>query len=231
LHDLSKVGQESNPFPDLRRKIMKKIILALLVPFLFVTTVGGALAADDLSPWQVRLRGLAVVPDESAETTVINGSVDIQNDYVPELDITYFLSDNLALELILGTTKHNVVATDTDLGDVPLGDVNLLPPTLTLQYHFNPHGKFRPYIGAGVNWTMFFDEDAAGGAVTTLEFDNSFGIALQAGVDIALDEHWMLNLDVKKIWLDTTAYANNGTIVSKVTVDPWIFGVGFGYRF
>jgi len=210
---------------------MKNKILALLIPLMFITSIGGAAAADDQSPWQVRLRGLAVVADERAEITAIGGSVDIQTDYVPELDITYFLSDNLALELILGTTKHNVVATDTALGDVPLGDVNLLPPTLVLQYHFNPDGKIRPYIGAGVNWTMFFDEDHAGGAVTALEFDNSFGVALQAGVDIALDEHWMLNLDVKKVWLNTTAYVNDGAIEAKVTVNPWIFGVGFGYRF
>lgn len=211
---------------------MKKILLAALAPLFLATTIAGAYAqGDDLSPWQVRVRGLAVVPDESATISVINGDAHIQNDYVPELDITYFVSENFALELILATTKHGVTAVGTDLGDVYLGNVNLLPPTLTAQYHFNPRGKIRPYIGAGLNWTLFFDEDPSGGVITDLKIANSVGVALQVGVDIALDDHWMINLDVKKLWLDTKASVNGGAILAKVDVDPWIFGVGFGYRF
>jgi len=133
--------------------------------------------------------------------------------------------------LILETTKHGITAVVTDLGDVYLGNVNLLPPILTAQYHFNPRGKIRPYIGAGLNWTLFFDEDPSGGVITDLKIANSVGVALQVGVDIALDDHWMINLDVKKLWLDTKASVNGGAILAKVDVDPWIFGVGFGYRF
>ena len=211
---------------------MKKTLLALLVPLFLMGIAAESFAqSEGQSPWQVRLRGIAVVPDESAEITAIGGSVDIQNDYVPELDITYFLTEKVALELILATTKHGVTATDTILGDVYLGNINLLPPTLTLQYHFNPHGKIRPYLGAGVNWTLFFDEDPSGGVIADIKFANSFGVALKAGVDIALDEHWMVNLDVKKIWLDTKATINDGAIIANVNVNPWIFGVGFGYRF
>ena len=211
---------------------MQNKLLTFTLALLISAMGGQALAqSSDLSPWQVRMRGLAVVPDESAEITVIGGDAHVSNDYVPELDITYFLSENFALELILATTKHHVTAIDTALGDVPVGSVRLLPPTLTLQYHFVPQGKIRPYIGAGLNYTFFFNENPAGGPVTDLTIKNSVGFALQLGVDIALDDHWMLNLDVKKVFLDTTARLNDGAIVAKVDIDPWIFGVGFGYRF
>ena len=211
---------------------MKNILPALLVGLVFLGMPTDVLAqGEELSPWQVRLRGIAVVPEESATISAIGGDAHIKNDYVPELDITYFLSPNFALELILATTSHDVMAIDTALGNVPLGNVNLLPPTLTAQYHFNPGGKIRPYFGAGLNWTIFFDEDAAGGAVTTWRVENAIGFALQAGVDIALSNHWMLNLDVKRLFLDTKASINDGAINAKVKVDPWIFGVGFGYRF
>ena len=210
---------------------MKKKILALAAPFLAIMLMTDMAAAADQSPWQVRVRGIAVVPDHSADISVIGGDAHIDNDYVPELDITYFLSDHFALELILATTSHDVTAIGTALGDVPLGNVNLLPPTLTAQYHFNPHGKIRPYIGAGINWTMFFDHDPAGGAVTDLHVSNSVGFALQAGVDIALDDNWMVNFDVKKIFLDANASVNGGAITADVNINPWIFGVGFGYRF
>ena len=211
---------------------MKNILLALLVGLVFLGMPTNVLAqGEELSPWQVRLRGIAVIPDESATISAIGGDAHIKNDYVPELDITYFLSPNFALELILATTSHDVVAIDTALGDVPLGNVNLLPPTLTAQYHFNPGGKIRPYFGAGLNWTIFFDEDAAGGAVATWRVQNAIGFALQAGIDIALSDHWMLNMDVKRLFLDTKASINDGAINAKVKVDPWIIGVGFGYRF
>ena len=211
---------------------MKNKLLALMVPLLMFSFAGVAAAqGSEKSPWQIRLRAIGVIPDDSAKTTVLGGSADISNDYVPELDITYFFTDHVAVELILGTTKHRATATDTILGDVPLGNFRILPPTLTVQYHFVADGKFRPYIGAGINYSFFFDENPAGGAVTSLAISNSVGLALQVGVDIALDNHWLLNLDVKKLWLDTTAKVNGGAIVSKVNVDPWIVGVGFGYRF
>jgi outer membrane protein len=117
------------------------------------------------------------------------------------------------------------------VGNIDLGDVKLLPPTLTLQYHFIPDGKFRPYIGAGVNYTVFFDDDP--GDATSIDYDNAFGFALQAGVDIGINEHWAINFDVKKIWLSTDvsvrALATN--VKTEVDIDPWLFGIGLAYRF
>ena len=120
--------------------------------------VVNAMASDVENPWMVRLRGLYVTPDESG-TTSINGDVEIDAGVVPELDISYFLTENFALELILAVTPHDVAVAGSAVGDIDLGDVWLLPPTITAQYHFNPRGDFRPYIGAGINYTVFFGED------------------------------------------------------------------------
>lgn len=188
----------------------------------------GNVLAEDKSPWQVRLRLIDVVPQESS-TVSIGGEVTADNSLVPELDITYFWSKNFATELILATSKHNIGAVGTALGDVDLGHTWVLPPTLLAQYHFNPDGKLRPYLGAGINYTFFYSEDA--GDLSTIDYDNGFGFALQGGIDIGLDDHWMLNADVKKIWLNTDVSINGGAVTADVDLDPWVFGLGFGYRF
>ena len=126
---------------------------------------GAAAASAEDNPWMVRGRIIAVTPDESADLTVANaalaGDVDIGDQYVPELDITYFFNKNIAAELILAVTPHDVKAVNVTVpgaltdATVDLGDVWLLPPTLTLQYHFDTGTAFKPYIGAGVNATFF----------------------------------------------------------------------------
>ena len=98
------------------------------------------------------------------------------------------------------------------------------------QYHFPIGEKFKPYVGAGVNYTVVYGEDAAAG-FSSLEIDNGFGWGLQVGVDYMLDEHWAINADVKKLWLNVDASVNNGMVRADIDVDPWIFGVGIGYRF
>ncbi|ACI99009.1 OmpW/AlkL family protein [Rhodospirillum centenum] len=196
-----------------------------------------AASAKEAGDLLVRVRGIYVVPDESSSLSLagtgIPGEANVGNHFVPELDFTYFLNDNVGIELILGTTPHNVNATGTPLGaKVDLGDVWLLPPTLTAQYHFNPKGQVSPYIGLGVNYTIFYNVDE--GAARDIDYDNSFGFALQAGVDFALNERWSLNLDVKKLWLSTDVSIDAGLpsrIKADVDLDPWIIGVGFGYRF
>jgi outer membrane protein len=102
---------------------------------------------------------------------------------------------------------------------------------LTLQYHFQPDQTFSPYVGAGINYTLPYSEDAAGGAVQKLEVDGSFGYALQAGADFWLNDNWGLNLDVKKVWVDVDASINDGAIKGNVELNPWIVGAGVSYRF
>mgnify|MGYP003125334499 CR=1 FL=1 len=206
---------------------MKRLLLGAIAAGL----VSAAPASAESGDWLVRLRGLNVIPDEGATITPIGGDVDIDTSIVPELDITYFVHDQWAVELILAVTPHDVAAVDTLAGDIDLGDVTLLPPTLTLQYHFNPDGQVRPYVGAGVNYTHFFNEDLPGGsALSTIEYDDSFGLAAQAGVDFALQDDWFLNVDVKYIDIDTDVLID-GAIAADVEIDPLVVGVGFGRRF
>lgn len=142
-------------------------------------------AAQEFKPKEagdflIRVRGLSVIPSEEADLSVdeisISGDVDLSTAYVPELDFSYFISDNVALELIAAVTFHDVEAKGTPLGDVDLGEVGLVPPTLTLQYHFLPEQRLSPYVGTGLNYTFFFDEEV--GDATEIDYDNSFGFAL-----------------------------------------------------
>ena len=181
----------------------------------------------------VRVRALGVVPDENdSNITVIGGELDASNTLVPELDFSYFFTDNIAAELILATTPHNISASRTSLGKVDVGDVWLLPPTLTLQYHPFPKSRFSPYVGAGLNLTLFYAEDAAGGTVRSLSFDNfSVGFAAQAGLDYQINDRWSINLDIKKVFIEAEAELNGGAIAGQVDLDPWLFGIGVGYKF
>ena len=209
-------------------------LMALGLAAGFALLAGAASAADvatadGLSPWMFRLRSIYVMPDEQAHLTV-PGNVDIGDAVVPELDISYFFTENIAAELILGTTNHDVDGHSGGLTGLNLGDVWLLPPTLTAQYHFNLTDSIKPYVGAGVNYTIFYGEDA--GQFADIHYKNSFGWALQAGVDIATGDNWGINLDVKKLFLDTKVKVNNGAVTSgKVEIDPWIFGAGVYYRY
>ena len=105
-----------------------------------------------------------------------------------------------------------------------------MPPTVTLQYHFTPQNTFSPYVGAGVNYSYFYGEETGTG-FTDLEVEGGFGVALQAGTDIWLNENWGLNLDVKKIFLNIDGKLNDGAIRADIDLDPWIVGAGVSYRF
>ncbi|MEO9904494.1 OmpW family outer membrane protein [Nisaea sp.] len=199
-------------------------------------TVSGAAQArsDEYKPKQagdivIRARGIAMVPDEETSSNQLTtGGGELNNDYVPEVDFSYFITDNIAVELIAATTKHDLKWQNPD---VDLGSVMLLPPTLTLQYHFMPKERFSPYLGAGINYTFFYDEKP--GAAQSISYDDGFGYALQAGFDYAISGPWSLNVDVKKVFLNTTITTNvgSGPINVDADLDPWVFGIGVGYRF
>ena len=199
---------------------------------------------EDFKRWQVRVRGVGVVPDESAKIGIIGGDANISNTLIPELDFTYFFTKNISAELILGTTKHDVSTIGSDISaiggptsaDIDLGSVYLLPPTLTLQYHFLTEEVFRPYIGAGVNYTIFYNEKQ-GSIVKDIKYDNSFGYAFQVGFDLMIDDTFFINADVKKLFLNTdvTVDASNLapglSIPADVDINPWLIGLGVGMKF
>lgn len=192
-------------------------------------------AVEAPSPWMVRVRALAVIPRDKASVAVGNAvgvpGLDFSNSVVPELDITYFFTKNIAAELILGTTPHDLKGKDNFAALGKIGSTWLLPPTLTLQYHFTDFGAFKPYVGAGVNYTFFYGTENKG-AFTALKIKNTPGLALQVGFDYMLDQHWGINFDVKKLWLRPDAEGYAGAPVKvKVHLDPWLIGTGVTYRF
>ena len=206
--------------------------------------LGGPLSAyaeSDL-PLTIRVRGLGVLTDVDSDPIkpLLEGEANVDNSVGAEIDFTYFFTENIASELVLGVAQHNVSARDTNIGavlgteqkDFDLGDVWLIPPTLTLQYHFLPDGKIRPYAGAGLNYTIFFEENE-GLFVSDTSYDNSFGYALQAGVDIGITEKFAFNIDLKKLYLETEAEvkALGETFKTDVDIDPWLLGFGIAYRF
>ena len=203
----------------------------------FVNAQDNEEKTNEFKRWQVRLRAVGVAPDESAKIGIIGGDVAISNALIPELDFTYFFTENFAAELILGTAKHDVQAINTAAGDVNLGSVWLLPPTLTAQYHFYTSDKkvFKPYIGAGVNYTLFYNVKS--GDVADVTYDNALGYAAQLGFDLMLDETFFINVDVKRLFLstDVSVDASNlapGLIIpAEVDINPWLVGVGVGMKF
>lgn len=183
--------------------------------------------AQDTGNWLIRARAVRLDSANKNETPV--DGLRINNKWLPEVDITYFFSPNFAAELILTyPQKQTVYADDGKGGTDNLGTFKHLPPTLTAQYHFTGLQGFRPYVGAGLNYTNISSVKLAGGAVNLKR--NSYGLALQAGVDVPLGGGWMLNADIKKVQIGTKVYLA-GDDIGKFKVDPVLFGIGIGKRF
>lgn len=182
--------------------------------------------------FMVRLRAIGVLPENlSSSVTVIGGHVHATDQPAPEVDLSYFFTDHLAAEVIAASTRHEVWASGTALGRVDVGSTYVLPPTITLQYHFMPHRRLSPYLGAGLALGFFYDSSPAAPTVASVGFKNNVGAAIQAGVDYNIAGHWFINVDVKQVFLDTTARINGGAIVAHTSLDPTVVGAGIGYRF
>lgn len=228
---------------------MKKTALALMLAAAFAPSLAFAAAGD----WVVRLRAAHINADEDSKlgrmtnaalgVTVLDpgAELEVDSNTIAELDISYYLTNNIALELILAIgSRHDVNIHKNPTGPLAgkhdLGEVNALPPTLTVQWHFNPDGRFDPYVGAGINYTRFLDNSLrlrATGFPIRVERD-SWGPALQAGLDVNLKDGWLINADVKKIWIDTDVRMNPGTgyvKIDELDIDPWVFAIGIGKKF
>jgi outer membrane protein len=161
------------------------------------------------------------------DQTNLGANLNVNDKTIPELDVSYFLNKNVAAELILTVPqKQHVYSNATDLGTF-----KHLPPTLTLQYHFTDLHGYKPYVGAGVNYTRINQENLSTNGVNRVTLSNSsVGLALQAGVDLPLTKQLSLNLDVKKVQLKTKVYVD-GVDHGTLKLDPVLVGVGVGYRF
>ena len=196
---------------------MKKNLLAAAV--LCVLSSGAALAQQADGPWMVRARAVHLNSSNGDSTPL---GLSINDKTIPEVDVTYFFNPNIAAELILTVPqKHTLSAAGT-----AIGSLKHLPPTLLLQYHFNM-ASFKPYVGAGLNYTRFSSVNLPAGVGIDR---NSLGPALQVGVDIPLQKNLYLNIDVKKVFIKTDVSAG-GAKLGTFKVDPVLVGVGLGWRF
>ena len=235
---------------------MKKSLLVLALAAAFTPMLAQAEAGD----WVVRLRATNINPSESSRlgektneaygipnlSQALYGSnsanLEVDSNTIPELDISYYFTKNIAAELILALgTKHDVnVSGSGGIVNHKLGEVNLLPPTLTAQWHFMPDQTFDPYVGAGVSYIRAMDNGLDANGLPIRIDRNNWGPALQVGLDINLADRWLVNFDVKKIWFDTDVKLDTqgfgGTAagyhkIDKLDIDPWVVSVGFGKKF
>lgn len=228
------------------------VTAGLVIATLFAGSFSSsAIAADE--KWKVRFRGIGIIPDDSSNnitangTTALNAGVGVDDQFVPEFDITYMLTPNWGVEAIAGIAKHDVSINGNDgvlltgLGindGFEIFDTWVLPPTVLLQYHFLPNNNIRPYVGVGVNYTATLFDDATDQLEAILgpvdvSSSNSWGYALQAGLDYDINDSWFFNVDVKYIDINTTAKLGftGGNLEVDLDVNPFVVGAGVGYRF
>ncbi len=208
---------------------MHKKIIAIALAAAGVLASGATFAADD-GPFMVRVRAVSINWDNGNKDGLQNvgvGEVSAKDRWIPELDLSYFFTKNLAAELVL-TYPQQVDIHTANLGKI--GHVNALPPSLVVQYHFTDLGMFKPYVGLGVNYTIFTKKsfDTALGQISVDR--TSAGLVGQVGADLMISKNWSVNLDVKYIKMDTDVKLNGGKI-GKLDLSPITAGVGVGYRF
>lgn len=204
---------------------------ALLAGTIAMPGTGAAFEAGD---FLVRVRGIVVMPDESGSLRPLGGDLEVSTSYAPEADFSYFITKNISVELIAAITQHSLSDSKSALGDIDLGKTKVLPPTLLLQYHFFADDMISPYLGVGFNYTFFFDE-TAGPVADSVQIDDAYGPAFQAGFDLQFpNSNFVFNADAKYIMIspDVKARAGSTRIDSRnFDLNPWVFGFGFGYKF
>ena len=179
--------------------------------------------AQNQGDWTVGV-GVGYLDPKSENGTLAGLNADIDSDTRPIFTAEYFIRDNLGIELLAATPfKHTV----TLGGSTEAGTVKHLPPTLSLNYHFPTNSAWKPYVGAGLNYTVFFDEQSPLG---DLKVDNSFGVSLQAGLDYMVTDKGAVRLNVR--WFDIDSDVTlNGNNIGKAEIDPWLVGVSYVHRF
>ena len=225
---------------------MKKTMLKGAAALLGATLLPGAAFAE-AGTIQGKLLGTLVAPDASiTEVKVDNiglpaGSDTAANDnFVPTVAIEYFVTDNISLETIAGLTQHDVDGTGAIGGLETVSDAKILPATLTVKYHFGDADGFKPYIGAGPTYFVFIDEQPGAALVglgaNRLQLNDKFGVALQAGFDLAINDNGLgISVDAKRYFLRTDASwtdANGAELLrTRHEIDPWVVSAGLAFRF
>ncbi|MGB5720105.1 MAG: OmpW family outer membrane protein [Woeseiaceae bacterium] len=201
----------------LRRSLLAAATLAVVV-------LSSAANAYEKGDWLLRV-GVGNVDPKSSNGLV--ASVDSGTAVV--FNGTYFFTPNVGFEILAATPFSHDIKLASD--GTKVGETKHLPPTFSLQYHFVPDGAFRPYVGAGLNYTLFFDEDTTGPlSGTSLSLDDSVGFAAQLGADFDISEKMFLNFDLR--WIDINTDAElDGLPLEEVEIDPLVYSLTLGWKF
>lgn len=207
--------------------MLMKNTIAVALAALGLLSAAGAAHADE-NPWMVRARAVYLdFHNGQADGLPLAGTTRVEADsrWIPEVDISYFFTPNIAAELVL-TTPQSI---DIHVGGAKEGKIRALPPSLLVQYHFTQFGAFKPYLGAGVNYTLFSKRSNILNGAASVD-RSSIGFVAQAGFDYMIDKHWGVNVDVKYVQMNTDVHVG-GVKVGKVDLNPVTAGVGVTYRF
>jgi len=188
--------------------------------------LSGPVLAYDAGDWTFKA-GLTNVDPEQDNGNTAAGDLAIDDDTSLSLLGTYFVADNVGIELLAALPFEH----DWTVGGAVGGSVQHLPPTLSLQYFFNNNGAFVPYVGLGLNYTLFFSEETFGDlAGANIELEDSFGLAAQVGADYNFTDQLFMNLDVRYIQIESDVKLN-GTKIGEAEINPLVVGLNIGYRF
>ena len=212
-----------------------KTLLAAMAAVASLAPIAAHAQAAEENPWMVRVRAVDVLYQNGQSGNAQTYNIKAQNQWIPEFDISYFFTKNIATELVLTWPQQVNINANIGAGQQNVGKVTALPPSLLLQYHFTDLGAFKPYVGAGVNYTIFGNKSnfpALGNGLTVS--NTSFGVVGQIGADYMFDKNWGLNVDVKYATMSTVTNANSAAPslgTGKLTLNPWMPAVGVTYKF
>ena len=203
-------------------RIKSKAVTAAIIATLSLSATGAYAAQGD---WLLRFGAANVDPSAGSTGVVPDDAIDVDDGTAAFINATYMIRDKIGLELLAATPfNHDILLEGTG----KIAETDHLPPTFSVQYHFSPESNVRPYVGAGINWTTFFNEEATA-VINSISLDDSVGWAVQAGVDVDINEKWFFNADIRKMDIETTAETDIGNI--DVTIDPVVISLGVGMRF
>jgi outer membrane protein len=207
-----------------------KIAKSALAAALAAGLLAGTAQAYEAGNWLFRIGAYGVFPESDNLSNVLGtgANLNVDDGYSLGFNFTYMINPNIGIELLLALPfRHDIELS----GAGKVAETDHLPPTLSVQYHFTPESSVRPYVGIGLNYTNFFNEDTKGILEgTSLKLDDSWGVAGQLGIDIDVAPNWFVNADLRYIDISSDAKLN-GVGIGTVDINPWVIGLTIGTRF
>ena len=214
-------------------------ISVLIVVLMFCSQ---SISAHEKGDLIVRIGPALIEPNDSSDDVegLPGAEVAVDNNVTLGFTIGYMLTSKIGLELLGVTPSPHDLRGRGSIGALnKIGEVDVFPPTLCLQYHIGNSSSIQPYIGAGINYTHFSNEDTSSslenalGGSTDLDVDDSWGLAAQVGVDVSINDSWLVNAAVWYVDIDADATLSTGAVDRDVDIDidPWVFFIGIGKKF